>query len=112
MAAKELSADLLNQLLDKLEKLVGRVEFGSIELVFHQGKLVQLEKNEKYNYALQRLSCLKALFTYLPQHLKCRGSRFYSETLADSLQAIEKRLTHFSPASAHRTTGSEVMLSH
>jgi hypothetical protein len=47
MAAKELSADLLNQLLDKLEKLVGRVEFGSIELVFHQGKLVQLEKNEK-----------------------------------------------------------------
>jgi len=47
MAAKEVSADLLNQLLDKLEKLVGRVEFGSIELVFHQGKLVQLEKNEK-----------------------------------------------------------------
>jgi hypothetical protein len=47
MAAKEISADLLNQLLDKLEKLVGRVEFGSIELVFHQGKLVQLEKNEK-----------------------------------------------------------------
>jgi hypothetical protein len=47
MAAKEVSADLLNQLLDKLEKLMGRVEFGSIELVFHQGKLVQLEKNEK-----------------------------------------------------------------
>jgi hypothetical protein len=47
MVAKEISADLLNQLLDKLEKLVGRVEFGSIELVFHQGKLVQLEKNEK-----------------------------------------------------------------
>jgi hypothetical protein len=47
MAAKEISADLLNQLLDKLEKLMGRVEFGSIELVFHQGKLVQLEKNEK-----------------------------------------------------------------
>ena len=47
IAAKEISADLLNQLLDKLEKLVGRVEFGSIELVFHQGKLVQLEKNEK-----------------------------------------------------------------
>ncbi len=47
MAAKEVSAELLNQLLDKLEKLMGRVEFGSIELVFHQGKLVQLEKNEK-----------------------------------------------------------------
>ncbi len=47
MAVKELSADVLNQLLATLEKLVGRVEFGSIELVFHQGKLVQLEKNEK-----------------------------------------------------------------
>jgi len=25
---------------------MGRVEFGSIELVFHQGKLVQLEKTK------------------------------------------------------------------
>jgi len=48
MAAKEVSAELLNQLLDKLEKLMGRVEFGSIELVFHQGKLVQLEKTKNY----------------------------------------------------------------
>ncbi|WP_337843460.1 YezD family protein [Rheinheimera sp.] len=47
MAQKDLQPDLLNQLLDKLERLVGKVEFGSIELVFHQGKLVQLEKNEK-----------------------------------------------------------------
>jgi len=47
MAQKDLPKDILNQLLDKLELLVGRVEFGSIELVFHQGKLVQLEKNEK-----------------------------------------------------------------
>lgn len=47
MATKETQSDLLNQLLEKLEGLVGRVEFGSIELVFHQGKLVQLEKNEK-----------------------------------------------------------------
>lgn len=61
MAAKEISADLLNQLLDKLEKLVGRVEFGSIELVFHQGKLVQLEKTKNYvwiNLSLHGSDCV------------------------------------------------------
>ena len=47
MAQKDLQPDVLTQLLDKLERLVGKVEFGSIELVFHQGKLVQLEKTEK-----------------------------------------------------------------
>jgi hypothetical protein len=34
-------------LLEQLTLLVGPIEFGTIELVFHQGKLVQLSKNEK-----------------------------------------------------------------
>jgi hypothetical protein len=40
---QQLVADLLKQ----LEQLIGRVEFGKVELVFHQGRLVQLEKTEK-----------------------------------------------------------------
>ena len=35
------------ELLKYLELLVGRVEFGKVELIFHQGRLVQLEKSEK-----------------------------------------------------------------
>jgi hypothetical protein len=34
-------------LLEQLIVLVGPIEFGTVELVFHQGKLVQLAKNEK-----------------------------------------------------------------
>lgn len=34
-------------LQEQLALLVGPIEFGTIELVFHQGKLVQLSKNEK-----------------------------------------------------------------
>ncbi len=40
---QQVVADLLKQ----LEQLIGRVEFGKVELVFHQGRLVQLEKTEK-----------------------------------------------------------------
>ena len=40
---QQLVADLLKQ----LEQLIGRVEFGKVELVLHQGRLVQLEKTEK-----------------------------------------------------------------
>ena len=35
------------ELLKQLDFLVGRVEFGKVELIFHQGRLVQLEKSEK-----------------------------------------------------------------
>lgn len=38
---------LVTDLLKQLEQLIGRVEFGKVELVFHQGRLVQLEKTEK-----------------------------------------------------------------
>ena len=51
-----------------------------------------LEKNEKYNYALQKLSCLKNAFIYMPIHLRSCSSRFHSALLADSLQAIEKSI--------------------
>jgi hypothetical protein len=47
MAQADISAALTQQLLVVLEQLIGRVEFGSVELVFHQGKLVQVEKHEK-----------------------------------------------------------------
>ncbi len=38
---------LLQSLQKNLELLVGRIEFGRVELLFHQGKLVQVEKTEK-----------------------------------------------------------------
>ncbi|MDX3773049.1 YezD family protein [Chromatiaceae bacterium AAb-1] len=47
MTSKEQVAEALPQLLTSIEQLFGRVEFGSIELIFHHGKLVQLEKKEK-----------------------------------------------------------------
>ncbi|PXF29445.1 hypothetical protein WH50_20595 [Pokkaliibacter plantistimulans] len=37
----------LLQLSTALHELIGQIEFGTIELVFHQGKLVQLERREK-----------------------------------------------------------------
>ena len=40
---QQVVADLLKQ----LEQLIGRVEFGKVELELHQGRLVQLEKTEK-----------------------------------------------------------------
>ena len=79
----------LHRKIAELEALIAEIEKRHSEK-FGLNCFAELEKNEKYNYALQRLSCLKALFTYLPLHLRCRGSRFYSETIADSLQAIEK----------------------
>ncbi len=38
---------LLHNLQKNLELLLGRIEFGRVELLFHQGKLVQVEKTEK-----------------------------------------------------------------
>ncbi|AAN57611.1 MAG: YezD family protein [Shewanella sp.] len=49
MATKEeLEQTLVPTLLSNLEKLLGRIEFGTVELTFHHGKLVQLEKKEKF----------------------------------------------------------------
>ncbi len=47
MTVTDDAKDALPQLLVLLERLVGQIEFGSVELIFHHGKLVQLEKNEK-----------------------------------------------------------------
>lgn len=79
----------LHKKIAELEALIAKIEKGHSEK-FGLNCFAELEKNEKYNYALQRLSCLKGLFMHVPSHLKCRGSRFYLETVADSLQAIEK----------------------
>lgn len=38
---------LVAALQQNIELLLGRVEFGKVELVFHQGRLVQVEKSEK-----------------------------------------------------------------
>lgn len=40
----------LDELIRLLRSLIGHVEFGSIELIFHNGKLVQLEKSEKIRF--------------------------------------------------------------
>ncbi|MCC5827322.1 YezD family protein [Alkalimonas sp.] len=47
MITSQQTAEQLADLAKRLELLVGRIEYGSIELIFHHGKLVQLEKNEK-----------------------------------------------------------------
>jgi len=38
---------LLENLLSQIHKLVGPINYGTVELTFHQGKLVQVEKKEK-----------------------------------------------------------------
>lgn len=38
---------LVAALQQNIELLLGRIEFGKVELVFHQGRLVQVEKSEK-----------------------------------------------------------------
>lgn len=38
---------LLDNLLTQIHKLVGPLNYGTVELTFHQGKLVQVEKKEK-----------------------------------------------------------------
>jgi len=40
-----------DQLLVLLRRLVGPLHYGTVELTFHQGKLVQLEKKEKLRVA-------------------------------------------------------------
>lgn len=47
MATKEELQTVIPSLINSLEKLLGRIEFGTVELTFHHGKLVQLEKKEK-----------------------------------------------------------------
>lgn len=41
---------LLKELTASLEDLVGTLDFGTIELTFHQGQLVQVEKREKRRF--------------------------------------------------------------
>jgi|LSQX01.2.fsa_nt_gb hypothetical protein len=42
---------LLDNLLTQIYKLVGPLNYGTVELTFHQGKLVQIEKKEKVRVA-------------------------------------------------------------
>jgi hypothetical protein len=44
----------LQAAIDSLLKAVGPLEFGSIELTFHQGRLVQFEKREKTRLAAKQ----------------------------------------------------------
>lgn len=43
-----------DKLLVLLRQLVGPLHYGTVELTFHQGKLVQLEKKEKLRLADSR----------------------------------------------------------
>ncbi|MGE6315562.1 DUF2292 domain-containing protein [Shewanella sp. SACH] len=47
MATREEQQTVIPILVSSIEKLLGRIEFGTVELTFHHGKLVQLEKKEK-----------------------------------------------------------------
>lgn len=39
---------VIAELLKNLDFLIGKVDFGKVELIFHQGRLVQIEKSEKH----------------------------------------------------------------
>nr|WP_268875989.1 YezD family protein [Neobacillus soli] len=42
-----MDADEREQLIDHLEKMMASLKYGSITLVIQDGKVVQIEKNEK-----------------------------------------------------------------
>lgn len=46
----EAQPQLVRELSALLDSLVGKVNFGTVELTFHQGQLVQLEKREKVRF--------------------------------------------------------------
>jgi hypothetical protein len=41
---------LVQELSSLIENLIGKLDFGTVELTFHQGQLVQLEKREKMRF--------------------------------------------------------------
>ncbi|MBT00035.1 MAG: DUF2292 domain-containing protein [Oceanospirillaceae bacterium] len=41
---------LIEELSSLIESLIGKLDFGTVELTFHQGQLVQLEKREKVRF--------------------------------------------------------------
>jgi hypothetical protein len=41
---------LVQELSSLIESLIGKLDFGTVELTFHQGQLVQLEKREKVRF--------------------------------------------------------------
>lgn len=45
--ANQLKADEMEELLAHLEKMLASLKYGSITLVVQDGKIVQIEKNEK-----------------------------------------------------------------
>jgi hypothetical protein len=46
---------LFDQLLQQIQQLIGPLHYGTVELTFHQGKLVQVEKKEKLRLADSKL---------------------------------------------------------
>jgi hypothetical protein len=41
---------VVQELSGVIESLIGKLDFGTVELTFHQGQLVQLEKREKVRF--------------------------------------------------------------
>jgi len=41
---------LVQELSSLIENLIGKLDFGTVELTFHQGQIVQLEKREKVRF--------------------------------------------------------------
>ncbi|MCT8126535.1 YezD family protein [Alishewanella sp. BS5-314] len=50
MSEAKKQIESLEPLVAVIEQLLGKIEFGSVELIFHHGKLVQLEKHEKVRF--------------------------------------------------------------
>ncbi|HCW91977.1 MAG TPA: DUF2292 domain-containing protein [Marinobacter sp.] len=46
----ESNPKLVQELSGLIESLIGKLDFGTVELTFHQGQLVQLEKREKVRF--------------------------------------------------------------
>lgn len=47
---------LISELVLALRPLTGAIQFGKVELVFHQGRLVQLEKTERVRLEAIKIS--------------------------------------------------------
>jgi hypothetical protein len=55
MSSDTFDSAQFDELIALLRQLVGPLHYGTVELTFHQGRLVQLEKKEKLRVAESRL---------------------------------------------------------
>jgi hypothetical protein len=49
-ARKQSTAQLTNEIADQIASVLQGIRFGSIEIVIHDGKVVQIERREKIRF--------------------------------------------------------------